>query len=130
VSETIRMFINGQALTGGPLHDALGGARLLGPVRTAPAYRFFSFGDVFPGLAPADEGGWSVPGELYEIAYARLRQDLLPREPAELELSVIELEDGRGSLSMVCRRIPGPDEAVEITAPGGWREHLGVDVTP
>ncbi|MBN9759763.1 MULTISPECIES: gamma-glutamylcyclotransferase [unclassified Pseudonocardia] len=125
MSDSVRMFVNGQAMSGGPLHDALAGARFLGPVRTAPDYRFFSFDDVFPGIAPVPDGGWSVPGEIYEISYTQLRRDLLPREPAELELSVIELEDGTGSLSMVCRTLPGATDAVEITAAGGWREHLG-----
>ncbi|WP_280420551.1 allophanate hydrolase-related protein [Nocardia carnea] len=122
--DVVLMFVNGQAMRGGALNDALAGARYLGAVRTAPRYRFFSFHDVFPGLARVSEGGWAVPGEIYEVSYADLRDNLLPREPAELELSVIELEDGRGSLSMVCRRLPRPGGSVcEITAPGGWREH-------
>lgn len=125
--EIVRMFVNGQAMRGGSLNDALAGARYLGQIRTAPRYRFFSFDDVFPGLAPVAEGGWAVPGEIYAVSYADLRENLLPREPAELELSVIELEDGRGSLSMVCRRLPGPDDAAhEIIAPGGWREHRAI----
>jgi gamma-glutamylcyclotransferase (GGCT)/AIG2-like uncharacterized protein YtfP len=120
------MFVNGQAMSGGPLNDALASARFVGRVRTAPTYRFFSFDDVFPGLAPVQDGGWSVPGEVYEVSYAELRDKLLPREPAELELSVIELEDGRGALSMVCRSLPSDnDPAQEITVPGGWRQHLG-----
>jgi hypothetical protein len=42
-----------------------------------------------------------------------------------LELSVIRLEDGRGSLSMICRELPsGQDNVHEITAAGGWRDHL------
>lgn len=124
--DTVLMFVNGQAMSGGPLNDAFASARFLGSVRTAPEYRFFSFGDVFPGLAPVPDGGWSVPGEVYEVTYQELRDKLLPREPDELELSVIELEDGRGVLSMVCRSFPGNDgRAQEITAPGGWREHLG-----
>lgn len=124
--DTVLMFVNGQAMTGGPLNDALASARFVGSARTAPTYRFFSFGDVFPGLAPVPDGGWSVPGEIYEMTYAELRENLLPREPAELELSVIQLEDGRGALSMVCRALPSSDaQAREITVPGGWREHLG-----
>ncbi|MFC5747727.1 gamma-glutamylcyclotransferase [Actinomadura rugatobispora] len=124
--DTVLMFVNGQAMSGGELGDALAGARFLGPVRTAPDYRFFSFGDVFPGLVPAGRGaGRPVPGELYEVGYADLRERLLPREPAELELSVIRLEDGRGSLSMVCRDgVLGGEGVHEITAEGGWREHL------
>ncbi|MGV0741529.1 allophanate hydrolase-related protein [Mycolicibacterium sp. XJ870] len=125
--DTVLMFVNGQAMSGGPLNDALASARFVGQVRTAPTYRFFSFDDVFPGLARVPAGGWSVPGEVYEVTYAELREKLLPREPAELELSVIELEDGRGALSMVCRSLPSNEsQAREITVPGGWRQHLGV----
>ena len=122
---TVVMFVNGQAMTGGELHDALSSARFLGPVRTAPRYRFYSFGEEFPALHLVDSSGWSVPGEIYELTYADLRDALLPREPAELELSVIELEDGRGSLSMVLRGDPEDYPAAhEITCAGGWREHL------
>src|SRR3981081_2602351 len=93
------MFVNGQAMSGGELNDALAFGRFLGPVRTAPEYRFFSFGDVFPGLAPVSRGAWAVPGEIDDSSYTDLGEKPLPREPAELELSVIRLEDGRGSLS-------------------------------
>ncbi|MDT7633736.1 MAG: hypothetical protein QOI50_5666 [Pseudonocardiales bacterium] len=124
MSDTVTMFVNGQAMSGGPLNNALASARFLGPARTAARYRFFSFRDEFPGLVPVPEGGWSVPGEIYEISYAQLREELLPREPVELELSVIELEDGRGSLSMVCRNPGTDDPSREITTPGGWRAHL------
>ncbi|MDT0268771.1 hypothetical protein RM844_21010 [Streptomyces sp. DSM 44915] len=123
--DTVTMFVNGQAMGGGELNDALAGARFLGPVRTAPRYRFLSFDDRFPGLLPDEEAGWSVPGEIYQVSYRDLRERLLPREPAELELSAILLEDGRGSLSMVCRQPVVPGGRVrEITAAGGWRAHL------
>ncbi|MFI9531841.1 hypothetical protein ACIG56_01240 [Nocardia fusca] len=60
--------------------------------------------DEFPGLHPVTTGGVAVPGELDEVEYDLLRDELLPREPEELELGVIELADGRGSLSMRMRR--------------------------
>lgn len=122
-SDIVRMFVNGQAMTGGSIHAPLAGAEFLGPVRTAPRYRFWSFRDEFPGLEPVTTGGWSVPGELYAVSYAVLRDRLLPLEPPELELTVIELADGSGSLSMRVR----PDAlagAVEIRHPDGWRGHL------
>lgn len=123
--ENVRMFVNGQAMSGGPLHDALTGARFLGPVRTAPGYRFFAVRGEFPGLHPVPAGGVAVPGELYELPYAMLRDRLLPREPPELELGVIELDDGRGSLSMRMRagalELPG---LLDISGAGGWLAHL------
>lgn len=120
------MFVNGQAMQGGSLSGALAEAEFLGAARTAERYRFFSVRDEFPGLHPVDEGGYSIVGELYGVSYATLRDGLLPGEPAELELGIIELDDGTGSLSMRMRAeflsAPG---VVDISAAGGWRAHLG-----
>ncbi|GAB2717060.1 allophanate hydrolase-related protein [Halomonas garicola] len=117
----VRMFVNGQALAGGSISFALAGSTFLGQANTAPSYRFYAVRDEFPGLVPAQDGGASIPGELYELPYAQLRESLLPNEPVELELMVIELEDGSGSLSMRLREslIDGPD-VVDITHSGGW----------
>lgn len=103
------MFLNGGAMQGGPLHHLLTGAQFVGVVRTAPKYRFYSVGDRFPALAELTgphvcETGIPVAGELYDVPWEVLRESLLPAEPAELELGVIELEDGSGCLSMVRRR--------------------------
>lgn len=121
----IRMFVNGQAMTGGSLHHALENATFIGPARTAPSYRFYSFHDVFPGLRPVTEGGFSVPGELYELTYETLRSELLPKEPAELELTIIELDDGIGSM---CMKVRGgsidADGVIDISDKGGWINHL------
>jgi gamma-glutamylcyclotransferase (GGCT)/AIG2-like uncharacterized protein YtfP len=119
------MFLNGGAMRGGPLHHLLLGAPLLGRVRTAPRYRFYSVRDEFPGMRFVGDGGNRVEGELYELAEEVLRDSLLPAEPAELELGVIELEGGGAAFAMVLRPgvegQPGVDEIVE---PGGWRDHL------
>ncbi|MEO3858256.1 gamma-glutamylcyclotransferase [Acrocarpospora sp. B8E8] len=121
----MRMFVNGQAMSGGSLNTALSGARLLGPAETAPRYRFYSVRDEFPGLHPVIGDGVAVPGELYEVTYEILREELLPREPPELELTVIELSDGSGCLSMRMRAesltAPG---VTDISAAGGWRAHM------
>lgn len=121
----IRMFVNGQAMSGGSLNHALTEARLIGPAQTAARYRFYSVRDEFPGLHPVDEGGVSVPGELYEVDYATLREQLLPNEPVELELTLIELEDGSGSLCMKMREESLTLAGVrDISADGGWRAYL------
>ncbi|WP_047868561.1 gamma-glutamylcyclotransferase [Nocardiopsis sp. RV163] len=122
---TVRMFVNGQAMSGGDISHALEGARFLGPARTAPHYRFYSVRDEFPGLHPVERDGRSVPGELYEVEYAQLRERLLPEEPEELELGVIEMADGSGSLAMRMRAsaltLP---EVCDISEQGGWRAYL------
>jgi hypothetical protein len=92
---------------------------------TAPGYRFFSIRDEFPGLHPVEFGGESVPGELYSLPYAMLREQLLPREPPELELGIIELLDGRGSLSMRMRSWAlEADGLTDISTAGGWLAYL------
>jgi gamma-glutamylcyclotransferase (GGCT)/AIG2-like uncharacterized protein YtfP len=125
MAELVRMFVNGQALRGGSLSDALADAEFLGPVQTAPHYRFYSVRDVFPGLYPVTEHGRRVPGEVYQMPYGMLRDRLLPREPVELELSVIELADGTGSLSMRMRTdaLALPDVS-DISDAGGWLNYL------
>ncbi|WP_214106074.1 allophanate hydrolase-related protein [Acrocarpospora catenulata] len=120
----MRMFVNGQAMSGGSLNGALRDARFLGPAETAARYRFFAVREEFPGLYPVPTGGHPVPGELYEVTYEILRDHLLPGEPPELELTVIELADGSGSLSMRMREeslsLPG---VVDISTAGGWRAY-------
>ncbi|MFE9425527.1 gamma-glutamylcyclotransferase [Kitasatospora sp. NPDC006697] len=122
---TVRMFMNGQAMRGGEFHAKLGGAPFLGEVHTAPGYRFFSIRDECPGLLRDPAAASAIEGELYELDLAVLREVILPGEPAELELGVIELADGSACLSMLLAR--GQVERGvhrEITALGGWRAYL------
>ena len=55
-----------------------------------------------------------------------LRDLLLPAEPPELELGIIELDDGTGSLAMRMRaealRAPGVSD---ISDRGGWLRYTG-----
>jgi hypothetical protein len=127
--ETVRMFVNGQAMSGGSLHDPLArSGSLIAKIGTAAHYRFWSCRDEFPGLQPVDFGGWSVPGELYAVDYAVLRAELLPREPDELELSVIALEDGQGALAMRFRdevTAAADEHRLTLLPPGmGWLAYL------
>ncbi|KJK59988.1 allophanate hydrolase-related protein [Saccharothrix sp. ST-888] len=119
-----RIFFNGQAMVGGPFHHSVADA-LIGPVTTAPGYRFFSIRDECPGLLPAPEVDTAIEGELYDVSLEHLRDVILPGEPLELELGIIELADGSPCLSMVLAR--GELERgvhKEITEFGGWRAYL------
>lgn len=137
------MFLNGGAMRGGPLHHLLQGARFVGVVRTAPRYRFFSVGDRFPALAEWTEltgppevnrvggerrAGVAVTGELYDVPWEVLREALLPAEPAELELGVIELEDGSGCLSMIRRRCYREPDGLyrDISDHADWRSYTAM----
>ena len=119
-----RMFLNGTAMSGQKDHGAVTGARLLGPCETAPRYRFVAVRDEFPGLLPVDEGGVSVPGELFEMPEEMLLGSLLPSEPAELELGTVELADGEVVNAMRLRadRLAPGDTVVDI-ADLGWRTY-------
>ena len=126
MSERVRMFVNGEAMSGGRLNRHLSEAVFRGPRHTAARYRFYSVRDEFPGLHPVPGNGVAVPGELYEVSYAVLREQLLPAEPPELELGLIELADGTGSLAMRMRAgaldAPG---VTDISDRGGWLRYTG-----
>jgi gamma-glutamylcyclotransferase (GGCT)/AIG2-like uncharacterized protein YtfP len=118
-----RMFLTGNAMSGGSDHHWIGDSTFLGAGRTAPRYRFYAVDDAYPALEDVGAGGASIEGELYEIDYERFREVLLPSEPAGLELGCIELADGSGSFAMVLRR-PRPDVATtDISDIGSWRTY-------
>ncbi len=117
------MFLTGDGMSGGLLHHHIAGAQLLGERRTAPRYLLYSVRDEFPALHPVGEGGQAILGELYEVPMGQL-WDLLADEPAELELSMVQLDAraaGEPALSfgMVLRR-GEPGDYADITDFGGW----------
>ena len=118
------MFLNGGGMRGGDLHHLLRGAELVAQTRTAPRYRLHSVGDRYPALEPVGDGGAAIAGEVYELPLDVLRDSLLPAEPPELELAVIELADGAASLGMILRAPSPPANLTDITAYGGWRAYL------
>jgi gamma-glutamylcyclotransferase (GGCT)/AIG2-like uncharacterized protein YtfP len=120
------MFLNGGGMRGGSLHHRLRGAPLVAETRTAPLYRFYSCGDRYPALAPAEDGqGAAIAGEVYDLPLDVLRDELLPAEPPELELGVITLADGTAALGMILRRqAPAMDDLIDITAFSGWHAYL------
>jgi len=118
------MFLTGDGMRGGRLHQHITGATLVGERRTLPRYRFYSVRDEFPALHPVGEGGAPVLGELYDVPMPQLH-GLLAREPPELELSIVELEPGELSFGMVLRRGEREDALTDITSYGGWRAYRG-----
>lgn len=117
------MFLNGGGMSGGPLHPYLLGTPMLRPARTAPQYRFYAVGGAFPGLTPGSPG-CSVVGELYDVPLEILRDSLMPQEPPELELGLIELDDGTAALATVLRRdYRRALELIDISTIGDWRAY-------
>jgi len=118
------MFLNGGGMRGGTLHHLLAGATLVAETRTAPRYRLYSAGDRYPVMQPSPDGA-AIAGEVYDLPLDILRDRLLPAEPPELELGVIELEDGSAALGMLLRRpCPATDDLTDITSYRGWRAYL------
>jgi gamma-glutamylcyclotransferase (GGCT)/AIG2-like uncharacterized protein YtfP len=119
------MFLNGTAMSGQKDHACHAGSTFLGPARTAAAYRFFAVRDEFPGLFPVERAGRSIDGELYDMPEPVLRDQLLPAEPAELELGTIQLIDGEDVHAMVLRpeRLKAGDQVVDISELGGFRAY-------
>ncbi|HEX3589886.1 MAG TPA: gamma-glutamylcyclotransferase [Pseudonocardiaceae bacterium] len=119
------IFLNGGGMAGGPLHGQLRGAPLVRVAWSAPRYRYYSVGDRFPAMVEVPSGGHPVKGEVYDLPLETLRDSLLPAEPPELELDVIELDDGTGCLATVLRReFAGSSELHEISKIGDWRAYL------
>lgn len=120
------MFLNGTAMSGQKDHACHIGSTFLGPARTAAAFRFFAVRDEFPGLLAVEKSGRSIDGELYEIPEPVLRDQLLPAEPAELELGTIHLIDGEEVRAMLLRpeRLQPGDKVVDISELGGFRAYL------
>lgn len=112
-------------MSGQKNHEAVLGAVFLGPVRTAPSYRFISVRDEFPGLLPVPEFGVSIEGELYELPNDVLYQSLLPQEPPELALGIVELIDSQQvhAMQLVPTRLRQNDPVVDISDFGGWRAY-------
>ena len=124
MSTTVPLFVNGDGMRGGRVHHTIEAHPFLGAARTAPRYRFFSVRDEFPALWPAADGV-SVEGELYDVPLDVIRDAFIPAEPPELELSVVELEDGGSALVVVLRADvhAAGDGLKDISAHGGWRAY-------
>jgi len=122
---TVPLFVNGEGMSGGKVHYSIEGHKFLGTARTAPRYRFFAVRDEFPGLWPVDEGGVSVEGELYEVPLEVIRDSFIPAEPPELELGVLELDDGGAALVVLMRKeaVESGEGLTDISDHGGWRAY-------
>jgi gamma-glutamylcyclotransferase (GGCT)/AIG2-like uncharacterized protein YtfP len=122
---TVPLFVNGGGMRGGNIHHSIEGNKFLGEARTAPRYRFFSVRDEFPGLWPVEEGGASIEGELYEVPLEVIRDSFMPSEPPELELGVLELDDGGSSLVVLMRKevVESGEGLTDISDYGGWRAY-------
>jgi allophanate hydrolase len=122
----IELFVAGAHLSGQPLNQQLTerGARLLGEARTAPTYRLFALDTQppKPGVVRVDQGGASLPGEVWLLSPAALGT-FLAVIPQPMALGEVELDDGRTVVGFLCEPL-ALEGARDITATGGWRAYL------
>jgi allophanate hydrolase len=123
VTEGADLVVFGAHLTGMPLNHQLTdlGARYSGDVRTAPAYRMYALDTVPPKplVVRTGTGGASLPGERWRLSPAALGA-FLAALPAPMSLGKVELADGAWATGFTAAEASG----IDITAAGGWREHL------
>jgi hypothetical protein len=125
------LFLTGDGMRGGRLHHQLGGAPLVAVTRTAPAYRMYAVDGRFPALDRVDAGGVAVRGELYDVPLGTVGGALLPAEPDELELGVVELADGAWALATVLRReYRGTARLDDIGRYADWHDYRKDHPTP
>jgi hypothetical protein len=115
------IFICGSALKGQPDHGNLQDAKFIKTAKTRPLYRLHAAADGWhPAIYPVEEGGISIPGEVYELRLDRY-EHLLTTEPPNMYPGDVVLEDGEVLTAMLY-----PRELVEkynwpdISDYGGW----------
>ena len=120
------LFVNGTLMRGLKLHANLKRAPFLGEAMTEPRYRIYSIGDVHPGmyrLEDDEDGGISVPGELYRIPEA-LWPELEASEPPGLYRGPVVLDDGSTVWGILYPRDLAEGNHPDITVFGGWRAYV------
>src|SRR5262245_45478785 len=114
------LAVNGTLMRGLALNANLlqAGASFVAEARTAPVYRLWSIGDVYPGMLRVGQGGAAIALELWDVPAEGLAQ-ILSREPAGLSIGRVSLSDGRQVLGVLAE--PYLVEAQrDITSFGGW----------
>ncbi len=123
----IALAVVGAHMAGLPLNPELTrrGARFLETTRTAPCYRLFALAGgppERPGLVRTASGGAAIALELWAMPEAALG-GFIATVPQPLSIGTLTLEDGRLVKGFLAEATAS-DDALDITACGGWRAHL------
>ena len=117
------VFICGSALRGQPDHQTIAETKFIKAVKTEPRYRLHSVEDKHPGIYEVQEGGISIPGELYEMTEEQY-QHLLANEPPHLYPSPVTLEGGEKAIAMLYpREIITERNYLDVSHYGGWKAY-------
>lgn len=125
----IDLAVNGTLMRGLALNHRLvgAGARFMQATTTTASYRLFSIGDQYPAMLRDNSGG-EVDVEVWRMPPGALG-DLLIGEPPGLCIGRASLAGGETVLAVlgepwVC------EDAVDITAYGGWRAYVDRTTQP
>jgi allophanate hydrolase len=120
------LVVLGAHLSGEPLNPELTarGARLIGPVRTAPRYQMYALpaDPPRPGVIRVAAGGQAIEGELWLLPPAGLGS-FLATLPEPMSLGPVLLDDGTNVTGFLCQphAVAG---AEDISGYGSWRGYL------
>ncbi|MGB8700528.1 MAG: gamma-glutamylcyclotransferase [Thermosynechococcaceae cyanobacterium] len=121
-----QVFICGSALRGQPDHQNLQSAQFVREAKTQPLYRLHAAVNGWhPAIYQVEQGGISIPGELYELTEAQYDY-LVSTEPPHMYPGDVVLENGAVVTAMLY-----PRELVEqyhwpdISDCGGWIAYKG-----
>ncbi|EKQ67172.1 hypothetical protein OsccyDRAFT_4999 [Leptolyngbyaceae cyanobacterium JSC-12] len=116
-----RIFICGSALQGQPDHANLQFVNFVGTAKTCPYYRIHSAGNGWhPAIYEVNEGGISIPGEVYEQTQEQF-DALCANEPPHMYPADIVLENGEVLTAFFYPRDLVEQNALpDISDYGGW----------
>lgn len=123
-ANTISLAVFGAHLQGQPLNHELTslGATLVGPCRTAPAYRMYALADPpRPGLIRVAEQGERIGGEIWSVPAEKLGTFVMGIR-APLGVGTVLLEGGGTVLGFICEGL-GVQGCADITQFGDWRSY-------
>ena len=128
-TDGIDLAVNGTLMRGLALNYRLvdAGARFIQATTTTACYRLFSIGDQYPAML-RDDSGHEVEVEVWRLPPEALG-DLLISEPPGLCIGRATLAGGETVLAVLGEPWACED-AVDITAYGGWRAYTDRTTQP
>jgi len=130
-TETKKIFICGSALKGQPDHQNLQSAKFIKTAKTKPLYRLHAAENGWhPAIYEVEEGGISIPGEVYELTMAQYEY-LLANEPPHMYPSDVISEDGEILTAMLYpRELVEKHQWLDISDLGGWANYKAMNTAP
>lgn len=122
--ETKKIFICGSALKGQPDHQNLQSAKFIKVAKTKPLYRLHAAENGWhPAIYEVEEGGTSIPGEVYELTLSQYEY-LLANEPPHMYPSNVITEDGEVLTAMLYPQVLVEKyQWLDISDLGGWANY-------